>query len=254
MIEKKKNGCSGVREQLAKALKMKKIWMAIGIIAIVGGSLGIMAIALFGSVENPFEDRYDEGYADGFADGSLDIDPTFQLNISIADFYIMDNQTLEKNFSYYLHSFQVDGIRFRSDEWNISKDLNGSDWGMYAQNNAYFMEQSIFAILDSSFNSSISVDNTEFITRHLPTLIIADYEFSIYNNDTTLFSEDPMFSSVVWEFMNQDIAWSDYPYKSIERTQNIDIKILGCVYDFTNYGFDRLFIEFNGIEREIKAI
>lgn len=247
-IKKIGNGCKDVRTQLTQALKMKNIWTAIGIIAIVAGSLGIITtIAIFGSVEQPFEDRYDEGYADGLIDG----DQTFQLNITIDDFYVMDNDTLEKNYSYYLHAFSVNGMRLREEEWNTSKELNGTEWMNYAQNNVYFLEQSVFEVLDSSLNNSISVDNCEFITRHLPTIIIADYELFINNNDTTDFYHDVTFSHLLWEFITFDIPWSNYPYKSINKTQNIDIKFLGCSYNFTSSTMDRLFIEFNGIEHEV---
>lgn len=182
------------------------------------------------------------------------IDETFTLTISFENFYVMNNDTLEKNYSYYLHSFELNGLRLRDSEWQPIKDMNITQWMIYVQNNIYLMEEVVFGIVDSSLNKSLSIDNLEIITNHTFVTIFSDLYMTIYNNDTTTFNSNVGFSWILYEFMPTALTWNEYTYKSTSATENIDINIKGCSYNYTSNTFHSLYVDFNGIEKEVLAL
>lgn len=233
--------CPDIRRRLESQLsKYRKLIIIVGFAGlIVGLGFGIAIPAL---VENPFEEPEEP------------IDETFTLTISFEDFYVMDNDTLEKNYSYYLHSFQCNGFRLSNTEWDIAKNMNYTQWAIYAQSNVYFVEQALFGVIDSSLNTSIAVDGLEFITNHTFVTMIMDFQLTIYNNDTTYWKEQIYFSLFYFDYFSSDITWDQYPYKSTSGTEDITINVKGCSYNYTSDYFYCAYVDFNGIEKEVLTL
>lgn len=213
---------------LNKANRLKTLYKTLAIIFIVS-TIGVSAFFI-GYTINP---------------------PTFQLTISFSDFYVENIDNSEKNYSYYIQSFEITGATFRQTEWDILKNMNATDFIEYGENNNLFLEQSIWGIVGSSMNINSSGDNNIFITRHTPIVLILDFRMTIWNSDHTEFRSE-IFSLFYQDFFtNPTMKLNDYPYKSISGQHDISINFSGCKYNYTSMGFVNLLLEYNGIEKEV---
>lgn len=176
--------------------------------------------------------------------------PTFNLTISFDDFYIQDIDTNEKNYSYYIHAIQVEGIKFREYDWNKFKNMNSTEFILQAYTNPLFMEQNIWGIIETA-NGSVSVDNSKYELKHTPVVIISSILLYIQDQDGSKFEEASFELLNKIFIMNATMLFSDYPYKSTTPQEDMSIHFLGASYNYTSSMFVELYIEFNGVSLAI---
>lgn len=223
-----KNGCKNtiaeLTKKLSKAIIIRNLFIVIGSIGLI---LGIGLPLILQSTQNPFENPQ-----------------PFKLTNSFEDFYVMDNDTLERNYSYYIHNFEVNGLTLQQDQWDILKEMTFTEFSNYAENNTFYMERNIWGILGSSLNLNSSADNKTFVTYQLPIVIFFDFHVEIWNEDKTYW--DNAYFSLIYPFsIVENGIFGDYPYTSIGFDE-ITLNFKGCNYNFTSGMFDKLYLDFNG--------
>jgi hypothetical protein len=215
-------------DSLNKANRLKTLYKTLAIIFIVS-TIGVSAFFI-GYTLNP---------------------PTFQLTMTFDDFYVQDADTLEKNYSYYLNGFQMEGISLLDNDWNNIKDMNSTAFMMYAIGNIIYIKQSLFGLYN--INQSLKADNHSFVSREIPNIIITDFrQVDVFNDDGTMFKSDLTYSLLFDIFITSaTMLFDEYPYKSNTSKQDISIKILGIDFNFTSWESYNLFLEYNGIPLQV---
>jgi hypothetical protein len=208
-----------------EAIRLKKIYRIMSIIFICF-TIGLTSFLIY-YFENP---------------------PTFNLSITIGDFYVEDIDTHEKNYSMYLVQCEIEGVRFSQKDWNLIKNLNFSDPG-FEQPSSFLVISTIFRGVTAQDNLD-RCDNEYWNNQELPILSIWGFYIDLCNNDTTEFGNDQWFhlSDII---MQQIDMYSEYPYKSEYPSQNIDIEILGAIWNSSSNFFERLIVNYNGIPMDV---
>lgn len=175
---------------------------------------------------------------------------TFQFELLFDDFYVQDIDTLEKNYSYNVNHIEISSMYFSNDTFNVISKMNATSFLLYFMENGFLVSTQFMGFASNTIDG---LDNRSFSTRIIPNLIVMDISIDIYDENGEEWHNEVVFSMWVYDYMSNNVTIGDY-YYLLETFNDSSIRIIGCTYNNTTNAFEKLFIKWNNVEKEVLAL
>ncbi len=174
----------------------------------------------------------------------IDLNKKFDFTIQTQDFYVIDSndEELYQNASYRIIKIEGKCLYFDKTTWNILKNFNSTEFVSYYIENGIFFNMLSFIMADDDLDSHL------FSLQYYPICLFTEMEITIRNADDD--ELNIVYFNLLDKFVteNPDLAFTNYPFKADQYSDNININIFGISYDFITNDFVNAFISVNGQE------